>query len=562
MAASNSHPGPWHGIAPMARLRQLLAAERQDLWVVVAYSLFIGLLTLVVPVVTQSVVNTIAFGTVLQPLVLLALIVFLALSFSAALRALRHWVVEVLQRRIFVRVISDTVTRLLRVRVEAFDSGHGPELVNRFFEVVTVQKGAAILLLDGLAILIQTVAGLVLLAVYHPLLLAFGLVLFVAIVVIIVPLGSGAVATAVTESKAKYEMAAWLEEIARHPATFKSPSGAALASAQANALTIKYLTERGRHFQILFHQIIGSLVLEAVASAVLLGAGGWLVMQRQLTLGQLVAAELIVAVVVGGFAKFGKQLETFYDLLAAMDKLGYLSDLPLERCDGESHTTQGPASLRLRRAAFSFDGHRKVFEGVDAEIAAGARVVLYSGLGEGKSTLIDLLYGLRLPSEGTIEIDGHDYRDLSVAALRRQMALVRHAEIFQGTLADNVRLGDNTVSTGEIREALTRVGLGDALLALPEGLQTVLNTGGLPLSQGQIRLLMFARAIAHKPRLLLIDEAIDAIDSTAERDRLLETLFAPDAPWTVVMATRNPALAGRCGQTLPIRRTILEETNA
>jgi ABC-type bacteriocin/lantibiotic exporter with double-glycine peptidase domain len=546
----------------MTRLGRLLEAERQDMWVVVAYSLAIGILTLVVPVVTQSVVNTIAFGTVLQPLVLLALIVFLALTFSAALRALRHWVVEVLQRRIFVRVISDAVMRLLRVRVEAFDAGHGPELVNRFFEVVTVQKGAAILLIDGLAILIQTVAGLMLLAVYHPLLLAFGAVLFAAIFVIVVPLGFGAVSTAVMESKAKYEMAAWLEEIARHSATFKSPHGATLAAEQANSITTRYLAQRASHFRILFRQIIGSLVLEAVASAVLLGAGGWLVMQRQLTLGQLVAAELIVAVVVGGFAKFGKQLETFYDLLAAMDKLGYLTDLPLERAGGEAHNATGPAALRLHEVAFTFDGHRKVFENVNAEIPAGARVVLYSGLGQGKSTLIDLLYGLRLPSEGTIELDGHDYRDLSVAALRSQTALVRSAEVFQGTLADNVRLGNSAVTTSEIREALTRVGLGEALMALPDGLQTMLNTGGLPLSQGQLRLLMFARAISQKPRLLLIDEAIDAIDDTVERDRLLDTLFAADAPWTVVMATRNAALAGRCAQTLPLRRTILEENKA
>jgi ABC-type bacteriocin/lantibiotic exporter with double-glycine peptidase domain len=281
-----------------------------------------------------------------------------------------------------------------------------------------------------------------------------------------------------------------------------------------------------------------------------------------LTLGQLVAAELIVAVVVGGFAKFGKQLETFYDLLAAMDKLGYLTDLPLERAGGEAHNATGPAALRLHEVAFTFDGHRKVFENVNAEIPAGARVVLYSGLGQGKSTLIDLLYGLRLPSEGTIELDGHDYRDLSVAALRSQTALVRSAEVFQGTLADNVRLGNSAVTTSEIREALTRVGLGEALMALPDGLQTMLNTGGLPLSQGQLRLLMFARAISQKPRLLLIDEAIDAIDDTVERDRLLDTLFAADAPWTVVMATRNAALAGRCAQTLPLRRTILEENKA
>jgi len=540
--------------SPIQRLGTWLETERRDLWVLLAYSLAIGLLTLVVPIATQSMVNTIAFGTLLQPLVVLASIVLLALGFSSLLRAIRTWVVEIIQRRIFVRISSDAVQRLLRVRIEAFDEGHGPELVNRFFEVVTVQKGGSILLIDGLAILIQTITGLVLLAVYHPLLLAFGVVIFSLILVIIFPLGRGAVNTAIEESKAKFSMAAWLEELARHPAAFKSPAGVQLAMRRANALVEDYLIERRKHFRILFRQIASSLALEALASAVLLAGGGWLVIQRQLTLGQLVAAELIVAVVVGGFAKFGKQLETFYDLLAAVDKLGYLTDLPLESDKGVRLPDIGPASLRLRKVTFSYDGKRNVIDGLDAEIPAGSQVVLYSGIGEGKSTLIDLLYRFRTPTGGTIEIDGLDYREVAISELRKQVALVRHVEIFQGTVLENIRLGNESITVAEARDALERVGLLDQIRDLPDGLDSPLSTGGLPLSQGQARRLMFARAVAQKPRLLVVDEAVDAIEDTPERERLLVTLFDHRAPWTLIVATRHPELASRCSRVLNLKK--------
>lgn len=189
MAQANTHAAAHEHPSPLSRLRGWMAFERTDIWVVVIYSVAIGLLSLVVPIATQSLVNTIAFGTLLQPLVVLSLLVLLGLTFAAVLKVLRSHVVEVMQRRIFVRVSNDTIERLLRVRIQAFDDDHGPELVNRFFEVVTLQKGGATLLVDGLEVIMTTLIGMILLGVYHPVLLIFSVVMTVSIIVVLFPLG-------------------------------------------------------------------------------------------------------------------------------------------------------------------------------------------------------------------------------------------------------------------------------------------------------------------------------------------------------------------------------------
>ncbi|MEO8663166.1 MAG: ATP-binding cassette domain-containing protein, partial [Bryobacteraceae bacterium] len=436
----NKDSSQHHGIPPFRRLRLLVRAETRDLWVAVVYSAAIGLMTLVVPIATQSLVNTVAFGTLLQPLVVLTLLVFLGLCFATLLQGFRTWIVEIIQRRFFVRVAGDVAHRVLRARPEAFDGGHGPEVVNRFLEVVTVQKSAAMLLIDGLSILMQTVIGMILLAVYHPWLLAFDVLLLASIAIVLFPMGSGAVATSIQESKAKYELMAWLEELARHPLTFKSVNGTSLALVTTNTLTSHWLKYRSRHFRILLRQIVGSFILQAAASSVLLGVGGWLVIQRQLTLGQLIAAEIVVALVVSGFTKFGKTLEVFYDMLAAVDKLGYLTDLPLENTGVEPLPANSAGiAVSLRNVGLGYAHNPRVLEGLTWEIPAGARVGLRGNSGGGKSTLVNMLYGLRSPESGVVELDGVDLRDIRLNDVRSQVSLVRENEIFQGSIAARKR---------------------------------------------------------------------------------------------------------------------------
>ena len=541
---------PWHGVHPLRRLLSWMQAERRDLWVAFIYSLAVGALSLVVPISTQALVNTIAFGTLMQPLVVLVAIVLVALTLSGLLYVMRFYVVEVLQRRVFVRIATDVVYRLLRVRMDGFDKGYGPELVNRFFEVVTVQKAGATLIVDGLTLLIETSVGLAVMAAYDPILLGFDFVLVVAVVVILVPLSSGALKTAVKESKAKYAMAAWLEELARHPTTFKSAGGQAYAVHRANALATAYLKYRSQHFLVLLRQNIGAVTLQAFGTAALLGAGGYLVIQQRLTIGQLVAAELIVAVVLAGIAKLGKQLENFYDLLAAVDKLGYFTDLPLEKVGTESlPLTPTGAQVELKQVCFTHEGRPgAILDGVNWLIPAGCRMGLIANSGAGKSTVLDVIYSLRPPQSGLIEFDGRDTRDLKLEDLRGQVALVRHPEVFQGTVVDNVRLGDATLTLEDVRAALRLAGLLDDVQALPAGLQTELITNGLPLSHGQLIRLMLARAVASRPRLLILDEILDPIDDLVERSRLVDRLFDRQNPWTLIVTSQRAAVLDRCDQ--------------
>ncbi|HEX8440075.1 peptidase domain-containing ABC transporter [Archangium sp.] len=537
---------PQQPLTPFARLRSLVRLEAADVRAVVMYAVGVGLFALTTPIAVQSLVNTVAFGALLQPLVVLSILLLGGLVFAGALRAMQNWVVELLQQRVFIRVVSDLSHRLPRVQTRAFDRAHGPELVNRFFDVVTVQKASSTLLLEGLSVVLQASIGLLMLAFYHPLLLAFDFFLLLALAGIIFGFGHAAASAGIKESKAKYAVAAWLQELARHPIAFRQHGGSAHALRRTDELARDYLGARRKHFKYLFRQILGALGLQAVASALLLGLGGWLVINRQLTLGQLVAAELIVTAVVAAIAKFGKHLEAYYDLLASMDKLGQLVDLPLEPDTGESVPPRpGPAALRLDGLAFHYREDAPVLRGASLEVRAGEKVAITGATAGGKSTLVDLLYGLRAPSRGRILLDGLDLRDVSLASLRRDVALVKAPEIFAGTLVDNVRMGQPELPLSEVRRALEAVGLGELLARLPEGLHTELTTGGLPLSSGQVAQLHLARALVLRPRLLVLDEALDALDSRA-REHVLETLLAEDAPWTLLLITRNPELLERC----------------
>lgn len=501
-----------HALSPFARLKRLLRPEWPDIAVVLVFAGFSGLLTLATPIAVEALVNTVAFGRFLQPLVILALILFTFLSFGAAIRALQTYTVEIIQRRLFARVAVELSRRLPSVRQDALHGAYGPELVNRFFDVLTVQKTCAQFLLDGVAIVMGTVIGMAVLAFYHPWLLGFDVVLLGLIGLTVFVLGRGAVKTAVKESKYKYAMAAWLQDLARCSTTFKL--GGEWALARTDQLTMEYLQARRTHFRIVMRQVLFALGIQALASTVLLGLGGWLVMKGQLTLGQLVASELIVAVIVGSFAKLGKHMEAYYDLLAAVDKLGVLFDLPLERQEGMRHLAhdgQASAGTELVRLhVLTSESAQATFRDLDLQVPRGARLGLV-GSAANQQALLDLIFGLRRPASGRVELAGSDLRDVRPDILRRHVALAREIECVSGTINENVSLHRPEVAMADVRLALRAVGLYDELMHLPEGLETPLTPSGSPLHRSQLIRLMLARAIAGRPQLLLLDGLLDGL---------------------------------------------------
>jgi ABC-type bacteriocin/lantibiotic exporter with double-glycine peptidase domain len=515
--------------------------------------------SLAVPIAAQSLVNTVAFTALLQPIVVLAALVLVGLFATGILRALQYKVVETLQQRFFVRLTHDSVRRLTQADVRAFSEQGAPEMMNRFFDVATVQKTAATLLLDGLSVILQGGVSLVLLAFYHPALLAFDVVLIALITFTLVGLGRGGVATAVKESKAKYATAAWLEEMAGAFRAFKSQESGGFAFARADDLARGYVEARRKHFKVLFRQTIASYALQAFATAALLGLGGSLVINGQLTLGQLVAAELIVTGVLAGVAKFGKYLESYYDLCASLDKVGQLVDLPHERADGIAAVARTePAHLKLEGVAFSYDDRNQALRDVSFEVAPGGRLAVLGSNASGKSTLVDVLYGLRAPSRGQVLIDGVDVRTVALAHLRRDVALVGKPEIFDGSVLDNLRLGREPIDGAAVTEALGMVALAEDVADLPDGPLTRLGHAGSRLTSSQAARLAIARGLMAQPRLLIIDETLDGL-GTETVVRILRGIASARHATTVLVFTSREEVAEAVGAVLQLDRGVSSE---
>lgn len=529
---------------PHQRFFRLLRAELPDIWAILLFSVITGILYLAVPLTVDAAVNNIAFGgqqpLFVQALLIMAVALLAFLGLLAFVRAVQHYLAEVIQRRVFVRIVADLACRLPRVTAGAMDHIHGPELVNRFFDVTTVQKSTSLLLLDGINLVLSAVIGMVVLGFYHPSLLAFDLAMLAAVVVVVFALGRRAVRSSVRESMSKYAIAGWLEELAHFPNVFKAPGGSLMALERTDHLAREYLTRRRAHFAVLMRQVCGLLVIQAIASSALLAVGGMLVLEGELTLGQLVASELIVNAVLASVAKLGKHLEAWYDALTAADKLGYLVDLEVEREGGEApEPSSGPGRVEVHAARFGAE------VATSFEVRPGDRVSVLASSRGGSSELLETLFGLRAPSDGHVSINGIDVRQWSLPALRQRVALVRRDEILSATIEENVRMARAEVGHDEAREALRATGLLEEVLAMPEGMSTPLLLGGRPLSRIQRLRLVLARAIAGRPGILLLDEVLDGLEPSA-LDALAPVLFGPQAPWTIFVISRDPGVIRLC----------------
>jgi putative ABC transport system ATP-binding protein len=531
--------GNGHGhISPFNRLTRLLFKERGDIFSIAIFSFISVVLGLATPLTVEVLVNTIGFGRNFQPILVLSLILLGVLFLSSAFKFLQIIVVELLQRRLFVRLVGDLAYRLPNVSRSALQGVHGPELMNRFFDIMTIQKTSASLLLDGVTIVMQTLIGALLLAFYHPYLLGFDVVLILCMTLITYALGRRGVQTSIEESAVKYSVASWLQDVIACPTAFKLHGGAELGADRTHRLTVQYLAARRKHFFVLVRQNLFALLLLTISFTALYALGGYLVINGRLTLGQLVAAELVIGVVVGNFSKSGKLIESFYDLMSATDKVGHLLDLPVDPPTVPVDSATGAVAVKAEGVViFDPATHQPANIG-GFEIKPGENVAIVGSVGAADSLILPAIAGLIQPSRGLIEIAGLDARDAIRFSDGRVVGYGGPNEFFTGTIAENLRLGRSGISDLEMRHALELVELWGELLPLAEGLDTKILTGGFPLGEDQRPRLMIARAIVGTPRLVLIDWALDMLPSPL-RYRIWDRLRDKKHPWTLMVSTHD-----------------------
>lgn len=530
-------------VNPWVRLLALLRLEAKAVRAIVLYAVVLGALSLAVPIAVQVLVNSIALGSLLQPLVVLSGLLLGTLVLSGSVQILEWYVAEVLQRRVFVQVAEDFARRLPLLSPETHAHYDARELTNRFFEAASIQKSLSRLLLEGIGLVLTTLVGMLLLAFYHPILLLFDALLVFALGGVLL-LGIGAVSSATDESNAKYQLAGWLENVAARREVFGRPQAGVYAAVKADALTRRYLHSRRRHFARVMRQMIGGVAVQVFAMVALLGLGGWLVMERELTLGQLVAAELVVGSVAFGFAKIGKQLETLYDLLASLDKLGKVVDQPLVR--GSDITAQ-PQDVLLLEGVRVAAGPASAE--LDAVISPGARLLLGDGTRARELALLRVLAGLEVPVAGWIGLGepGAGPKTLAPSELRRHAVLVGSGQTVEGSVLDNLRLGEPSLDEQTAWSVLRACELHEVVSQLPEGLNTKLLFDGQPLNPSEEARLCLARAIASQPRVMVLDGVLDRLGLQGERlGSVLDAALGPQAPWIALVVSHHPEVRSRC----------------
>lgn len=508
------------------RLWALTRFESRSLGAVVIYAISVGLLSLATPIAVQSLFSTVAFGTFMQPLVVLSLLLASALTFAAILKVFEMVVVEQIQQRIFVRVATDFARRISDVRRDSLLGGRLSEKMNRFYDVVTVEKALSSIVFDGLSAILQITVGMALLAVYHPILLAFDLGMVIVLALILVALGRHGIATSIKESKDKHAVAAWLQEMSDRE-VFRSLRGANYGVLRAESLIDRWLSHRRRHFRVVLRQAVGIVGLQVGATVLLVLIGGVLVIERQLTLGQLVAAELVMTATVASFAKMAKLFGKFYDLLAGLDKIGHVVELELEPPAGRELEDAGDDGISLRYM-------RSGPVSAPLEIPARSRYLVDTNDSSEAAELLGVFSAWRLPSRGRLFFNEIDAHDLSRSHLRDDIMILRGNELFEGSIFDNLSLGEPGIGRTEVWAALKGVGLESMVRSLPEGLDSNLSLG--PFEQHTALMLVLARALLHRPGLIVIDGTIDSLPEPMMRVAL-RVLVEEHAPWTLVCRT-------------------------
>lgn len=526
-------------IESVRKLYAILFDEKENMLVFFIYAAIISLLYLAIPLAAQILVNVISTGVLLQPIIIITTGVFMGLLLLGVLRIFQLFIAEIIQRKIFAKIALEISQKIPRISQKYFGEIYAPELVNRFFDTITIQKTLTLILLEVPSAIFQILLGFILMGIYSPLLIIFDTLLILTIV-FVYTLGYNGVNSSKKQSNAKYKVAHWLEEIARCQISFKMNLANDYATDEVDNRILDYVNRRKDHFQVLFRQYSASFFIAALASASVLAIGGWLVMQGKLTLGQLVASELVILMIVSSLDKIVQKFESWYDLLTAIDKVSHITDLDTERDDGiELNLNEKGLELVCDDLSFSYNAQRKVLDKVNLQLESGSRKSIVGVSGAGKTTFAYLISGLQEFQEGNILLNGSPLKGLSLDSIRRNIALVSdYNEIFAATIEENIVLNRADISKEDLDEVVELVHLERDLQQFSQGIKTKLLSEGRNVSLGQRQRILLARALVSKPQLLILDEAFGGMDERTKL-KIINNIFDVNKPWTILNITHD-----------------------
>ncbi|PIB31878.1 ABC transporter ATP-binding protein/permease [Gaetbulibacter sp. 5U11] len=523
------------------RFISLLKLDKKDVRQVFFYAIFAGLVNLSLPLGIQAIINLLQAAQVSTSWIVLVILVTLGVVFVGVLQLMQIRIIENIQQKIFTRASFEFAYRFPKMKMSELNGYYPPELANRFFDTINVQKGIAKVMIDFPAAVLQIVFGLMLLSFYHPFFIIYGALLLILIYVVFKFTAEKGLRTSIDESNHKYKVAHWLQEIARSIVSFKLSGKTSLALNKNDKLVTNYLEARESHFKILVVQFIQLIGFKVLVTAGLLMIGGALVLNQQMNIGQFVAAEIIILLVINSVEKLILGLETFYDVLTSIEKLGKVVDKELESQDGEIlNVKHNNFIIELDNVSYSVKDRKKpILQDVSLKINAKDRILIQGNSGSGKSSLLKLIAGVISPTDGSVYVCDKSLTSLNINSYRQHIGQTLVEETpFEGTLLQNITFGDTDITSQQLDWAIQNVGLKDFVKQLPNGLNTMIYPEGKGVSFTVSKKIMLARSIVKNPKLLMLKEPLDQFEAK-EAQQLVDFLSQPEHPWTLVVVSQN-----------------------
>ncbi|MFT6371215.1 MAG: ABC-type bacteriocin/lantibiotic exporter with double-glycine peptidase domain [Maribacter sp.] len=536
------------------RLIGMLRLDKRDIFQIFYYAIFAGLVNLSLPLGIQAIINLIQGAQVSTSWIILVVLVTLGVAFVGALQLMQIRIIENVQQKIFTRASFEFAYRFPKMKMSELYNNYPPELANRFFDVFNIQKGLSKLLLDFPAALLQIIFGLLLLSFYHPFFIVYGILLLLLIYVVFKFTIEKGLKTSLVESKSKYKMAHWIQEVARAIVSFKLSGRTRHALVKTDGLVEKYLDARESHFKVLVLQFIQMIGFKVLVTAGLLLIGGLLVLNQEMNIGQFVAAEIIILLVIASVEKLIMGLESFYDVLTSLEKLGQVVDKELEPQEGEeSFGEEQELTIELNHVSFEvLETKAKIIDDVSFTITPSCSMLLQGSAGSGKTSLLRLIAGIAEPTEGDIYVNEVSLKGVNLNHYRSQLGQSLSEESpFEGTFLDNITFGDTSISREQIYWALEHTGLSKFIKEQPLGLNTVIYPEGKQISFTIAKKIVLARSIVRKPKLLMLQEPLDHLDES-EANKIMDFLTLPEHKWALIIVSKNPRWAKRCERVLTL----------
>lgn len=545
---------------PLRRFYNLLSLDKKDVYQIFFYAIFAGLISLSLPLGIQAITNFIQSGRVSASWIVLIVLVVFGVALVGILSLMQLRITENLQQKIFVRSSFDFGARLPKIKTEELYNTYPPELANRFFDTLTIQKGTSKLLIDFSAALLQIVFGIILLSLYHPYFIVFGLLLFMLLYFIFKFSYNSGLETSLKESKFKYKVAGWLQEMARNSFSFKNDLNYNFGLQKNNTIVSDYLNYREKHFKVIQRQFTQLILFKIIITASLLSIGGFLVLSQQMNIGQFVAAEIIILLVINSVEKIILGLETFYDVLTSVEKIGQVTDLKLEDEDTfESDTCYNKIALEAENLSFKFpDSSIEILQSLSIKIDQGEKIVIDGANGSGKTTLIRILSGLLQPTSGAFYINDDTFKKINLKQYRSQIGTIISGETpFEGTLFENITFNDPSITSEDLKWAIDGVQLSSFIKALPKGLETPIFPEGKQLSSSNAQKVLLARSIIHKPKILFYEDPTDVMDEQVANE-IIDFITADSHKWTIIVSSKNPYWKTKCTRRITMQNGIIQ----